>query len=595
MMEISQATPAGSSSSESLNGSRILDHTNSGPGLRYRQRFLINLPTGGLAEDIIIHASTGLRVKASHLIYNARHNTAPEQALVTARNGTSLMVNLPVPRLIHSIGFTSATEPWGKTTQLFRTDGEVVTEDAAASHHNSPVSIQINKNGARGHTDATATTGVAKLAPGIGVAIDGLTIAGFDTAPSAPPGNLGITDSRVVVKLKGTGFASLNAGSISHFNLSTGPENFRIGVRITTLGEEFFFLPLSFLLDQSVDAATELTAQLQDLLKRLTNKLLSDNETSQPPALLPELVPIELAFESDAPCTFSVSQFAVRYRLRRKSFPAGEKKQVLRFNANQPEQQTVSFNLPPMALLSAASVEIAGAAGDEADGSTADAPSLNQLLASAGPTGLRLDMFHRWASAVTANEPLLISAWDLLVSTLSENVTLYLELMSDSNGAPTEERLTSAEVNVPTGGTRLLRFSLPETLLLKAGCYWLRLESRNGSAVWLLREKIGSRIVSWQNGNSDNPATFSEQAGIAKWVVAGGVAGAPTQRPEITLLGQTLPAQRSDTNWVFDLMPALGDTTGSGAGSALLTKALTLLDVSGSPVTVYPPQIEYDI
>lgn len=611
MMEIAQASLEGAGISASLNGHWTLDRANDGDGLRYRLSCTLNLPTGGLAENLIIDASTALRVQASHLIFNARHDSSPEQAVVQVRDGTSLLVSLPLPRLIHSIGFTSATASSGKTTQLFRTDGEVITEDAVASHHNALIALQLDSGTGSGIvsgivsgigndigsgiTDTVPRTGQGQPAPGIEVGIQAPALAGADNAPTPPPGNLGITDSRVVVRLKGISYAALSASSITHFNLSTGPENFRIGVRIPALGDEFSFLPLSFALDQGVDASTALTAQLQDLVKRLAKQLLANSAPSQPPPLLPDPLSIQLAFESDAPCTFAVSEFAVRYRLLRQSFPAGEPKQVLRFGVNQPQPRSVSFHLPALAQLSAASVEIAGAVGDTAVEAPAGASPLNELLAAAGHSGLRLDAFHRWASPVTTGAPLLISAWDLLVSALADNVVLYLELVRDSNGAPVEERLASAEVSAPAGGTQLLRFALAEPLLLAAGNYWLRLQSRNGNAVWLLREQTASRVLPWQTDGGHNPATFSGLAGIAQWVIADGAAGAPPQRPEITLLGQALPASRGDRNWLFDLMPVLGDSTGNGAEDGLLTRALTLLTASGSPVTVYPPRIEYDI
>lgn len=595
MMEIVQAVPAGATAGENLNGDWILDRANPGDGLRFRQGFLIHLPTGGLAEDLILDTGTGLRVTASHLIYNALSENSPERAQLSAHGSNGVMVTLPVPRLIHSIRFTAAADAAKKTTKLFRTDGEVVSEEAAASHKNLLVSMKLDSGVLGGSNFSFVNNGPGVMAERVEGSVQSTPVPGVNSAPTPPPGELGITDSRILVRLANPGFVPLSPALISQFNLSTGPENFRIGVRMPGLGDETFFLPVSFALDQVVDAATALAAQMQDLVKRLVGKLKSNSEAAQPPPRLPDTLSIELVFESDAACTFTVSDFAVRYRLRRQSFPDGAPKQVLRFGAGQPQQQAVIFELPSLAQLLAASVEIAGTVAGSEDDSLSATSTFNDLLGSAGHLGLRLDAFHSWASTLTVSNPLLITAWDVLLSPLSAGADLHLELVRDDHGAPAGERLGSARVRAPAGGIQLLRFTLEGPLVLAAGKYWLRLECRDGAAVWLLREQSDSRVIPWQSDSGDSPAMCTGQAGIAHWVVAAGAAGAPPGRPELTLLGQVLPGQRIDGNFLFDLLPALGTATGGSVGSELLLNTLTLLGVNGKPVTVYPPSIEYDI
>jgi len=589
MMEETQVIPDGSTGATTLNANWLLMSPNSSDGLRYLQRFTLALPTGGLAEELVIDESTSLRLKANHTSFNALTGDAPERAQMQNADSTGLRVTLPVPRLISSIRFRNALSPGGKTTQLFRTDGDVISEEAVTSRLNpitavGPVvafSLTETKQG-NVLTDDTRPREV--------------TLGGnIDTTTGLPPGELGVIDGRIVVRLMDAGFVSLNSDSITEFNLTTGPDNLRVGLRMPALGSETFFLPLIFALNQQVNAGTALSVQLNDLVQRLREKLAAEASASGPPPTLPDPLELELAVESDAPCRFTVSQFAIRYSLARQSFPDGKPKHVLRFSDGQLSQQQVGFEIPSSVTLTQADIRLAGDGSEPMTGESAAASSgqLSSLLATGGDNGLRLDGNHRWSSPIELAEPMLSKGWDLLLTTLTPNTQLHLELVPDNNGTPGGERLAGVQSSLSSPGRRqMLRFELDTPLLLQPGTYWLQVESRGGAAIWYLQSEPGGRTLPWFDDSSEGTA-MTDKAGIANWVAADGPAAAPQRFPEITYEARPLPLSRDGNEWVYDMVPALTAATLSGGG--LTTMELSVLAIGPRPLTIYAPRIEFEL
>jgi len=569
MMELNQGTPIGDTAATTLNATWTLGTANSSEGLRYRQSFMLTLPTGGLAEELLIDATTSLQLKARHLIFDALDVNPPEEAQVEQFDSTGLLVTLPVPRQIHSIRFANSLSPSGKTTQLFRTDGDTVSEDPVASHVNS-----IAKHG-KGNSKGKSKNSSKK--------------------ESQTSGELDVVDGRILVRLKESAFELLQSGSITQFKLTTGPENLRIGVRIPALGSDLFFLPLTFELDQQIDASSALHTQLSALIQRLQDKLTDEATTPGPPPTLPDPLTLELAVESDAPCQFTMTQFAIRYRLVRHSFPGGEPKQVLRFANGQPEQQHLSFEVPSSVNLTDATIRVAGDGSEPTPGDTLAASSgqLSHLLELTDESGVRLDANHRWSSPIELTEAMLCGGWNLLLSALSPNTLLHLEIVADNNGVPGGERLASAEATLQSPHRpQLLHFTLASPLLLQPGGYWLMVESHDGAAVWRLHSQPGARTLPW-GGDAGEGMVIADLAGVANWIASGGPVAATQRFPEITLADQPLPLTRDGNDWVYDLIPALGATTASGA--ALLTREMNILATGPKPMTIYAPRIEYEL
>lgn len=586
-MEVSQGTPFGGSVATTLNASWLLTAANNGDGRRYQQRFTLELPTGGLAEALLLDTTTSLRLQANHITFNAFADDAPEQAQVAKSGATGLLVTLPLPRLISSIRFANSLSPSGKTTQLFRTDGDNVSEEPVASHVNT--TPKRAKKGVGKHGDTERIHILERETMGLSTSTANAAAGGL------PPGELGVVDGRIVVQLKEGTFVSLQNESITEFNITTGPENLRIGLRLPALSSDLFYLPLTFEINQQVDAGAALHKQLSDLVQRLQASLAAQATTPGPPPSLPDPLALELVVESDAPCRFTLSQFAIRYNLARHSFPGGEAKQVLRFATGQPTQQHLNFEIPSSINLSHATLRLAGDGSAPTPGETTAASSgqLSHLLELSEESGLRLDADHRWSSPIELTAPVLNGGWDLLVSALAPDTLLHLEIVADNNGTPGGEPLATAEARLPSPHRpQLLRFALDAPLLLQPGGYWLRVECRNGAAVWRLQPQPGARIVPW-GGNAGDSAVITGLAGVANWIASDGPAAVAQRFPEITLADQPLPLSVDGNDWVYDLTPALGVTT--AAGPALLTTELSVLASGAKPVTVYAPRIEYEL
>ena len=589
MMTIDQATPPGETEAVALNKTWLLGGSNSGDGLRFQHSFLITLPTGGLAEELLIDDTTSFALRAHHWVFNARDSDSPEQTQIE-QFGSGLRVSLPVPRLIHSIRFANNISPDGKTTQLFRTDADIITDEPVASYFNRPTAsieamplFNMDENMVAEELLALTSNELTTT----------LKAVNLNQPSDLPPGELGVVDGRILVRLKDSSFVPLNSNAITEFNLATGPENLRVGVRLPTLGSDIFFLPLSFDINQRTDAGTALREQISTLLQRLRDQLAGLATNAGPP-LLPASLEIELVIESDAPCQFTLDQFAIRYRLARHSLPGGKPKQVLRFPDAKLAHQHLGFYIPSPITLTHATLRLAGTdpAQQTADTPSASSGQLNNLLKLPDDNGLQLNTTHRWASPLTLNDPILSNGCDLLVSVLSPNTQLYLKIVADNNGTPTGEHLATAFATVPfPHRAQLLRFSLDAPLLLQPGVYWLMVESRDGTAIWRLQPHADARIIPWGE-NADRDSAVVGQAGVASWIAAEGPTAAAQQLPEITLSGQPLPISRDGNDWVYDMSASLGTAI---SGSGLLSAELSMLTSGPKSLTVYPPRFEYDL
>ena len=583
----------GSGTPVNFNALWVLDTANDADGLRYRRRFTLSLPTSGFAEDLLIDDATELRVRARHLTFNALDNDAPESAQRTARDD-GLLVQLPIPRLISSIRFANNVSPGGKTTQLFRTDGDVVSEEAVESHYNRPPRRVDSKTGNKGTTISDQIQVEANNGPISQHAQLQAKIIGTNEN-ALPPGELGVTDARILVRLADAGaFESLNTDSMTEFNLTTGPENLRLSLRLPALGDEAFPLPAQFPLDQWVDAGSALKDQLATLLGRLKDKLAADNPNTSTPPTLPDPLLVELDVESDAPCRFSIDDFALHYHLARESFPDGEPKQVLRFQGDTVSQQQISLNLPSSVTIRHAELRLSGGDINAQPGGAGDPATtpIGDLLAAPGDTGLRIDDQHFWSSPLALTEPMLVRGLDLLLNALQADTQLHLEIVADNAGAPQGEKLASADA-APTspGSAQLVRFVFGEHILLQPATYWLVLQSRAGAAVWYLNDQAGLKTI--QGRGDGEGGAVDDQTGIAQWLAADGPAAASQQVPDLRLNDQSLTYSIDDKDFVYDLAPALG--VGGGLSVTLVPQTLNVLASGPKPLTLYPPRFEFDI
>ncbi len=481
--------------------------------------------------------------------------------------------------------FHAIAAPTGKKTQLFRTDGDVISEDPVGTA-GSAASGVLQTKAARGGAVARRPA-----APAATVASERLFA---DTAMIRTlGGGLGVLDSRIVVRLRGASdFDNLDVTSLAELNLDAAPENFRVGVGLPALGAELFYLPLEFEPGVAVDASFELRTQLEDLVNRLRDGLAAGAERSPP--LLPNPLTVVLVVESDAPCRFAFGELAFEYRLVRESFPDGSPKQVLRFPRGELARRELTLAVPADAAVASATLMVAGD-GNTAAGATASAAGgLTSLLAGVGVHGVRVDAERRWASPLVLTDAVLCAGLDLLVATLSAGAELRVELIADRGGEPGGDVLARSAA-APSGPKRVgpVRCTFDPPLLLAAGTYWITLESREGATVWYLRDAPGYRALEAREGRFERVASVTDRVGVARPLPAAGAAAAARSFPEIALLGQPLEMQTSDRDWVYDLQPALAVATLGGRG--VVHVELSVLAASPRPVTIYPPRVEFDL
>lgn len=597
-MKVGHGTTAGATSAVNLNQTWLLSSGNAGDGRRYQQRFTVNLPTGGLAEDLLVDPATSLHVTALSHSFNALANESSERAEIgSVDGGKGLLITLPLARLIGSIRFRGGVSPAGKTTQLFRTDGDVVAEEAVASRLNAVATFAISD----AEVETVAASGTGSQAGKLKLSDKRHEIAihpqvahnAFGLSEQLPAGELDVLDSRIVVRLKSSDFIALAVADLTQVNLTTVPENFRLGLRLPLLGPEVFFLPLSFNLNLEVNASAALRGQLADLVQRLKEQLAA--EGAGPVPVLPNPLALELVVESDAACRFAVNPFEIHYHLARHSFPAGEPKQVLRFPKDQPQRQQITLHVPTAVILKSATLTLAG------DGAAATpSPTLGEtvgqlsaMLNAGGTSGLRLNGAHRWATPLDALEPLLCDGCDLLLAGTTPVTQLHLGIVVDRAGQPDGDVLASAAATLREARQRqLLRFTLPKPLLLHAGTYWLLLESREGTAVWYLRPAAGQRVMELRDHAWQGVNTVRDQVGVAAWVPASGSLALDRRFAEITLDGQPLPLLSSDGDWIYNLAPALTATPIAETG--LSVRQLSIIAQGPRPLTVYPPRLEFE-
>ncbi len=199
----------------------------------------------------------------------------------------------------------------------------------------------------------------------------------------------------------------------------------------------------------------------------------------------------------------------------------------------------------------------AGGDGDfESQSAQPPTNPLNALISAATSEGLRIDPTHHWLSPLTVSTPMLIEAIDLLVTALSPSSSLQLDVTRDRGGRRDGELLASAELELLSLVPRIpSRFPLGTRLQLQPGGYWLRLQSRDGAAVWHLQALPGTRALQ-ADSNRAIGGGIAGRMGIARWIAATGSATAAPPIPEIRLSGQTISAVRGDNGWLYDLTPA---------------------------------------
>lgn len=620
-MEITHFTKT-DQSLEPATGSQVIDQPNTGTGRRYRQRFAIHLPTGGHAETIRFQDGCALRVRPVHHQFNAVASNAPEKAQTqSVDGGKGVRVTLPFPRLVTDIRYHSNISPQGNITRLFRTDGDVTADKPTLSHTHEMLEagalrgreLSPAKAGTSDHSTVILSERDRNLATGAAIRNEAehekiaknlaAGLAGTLTDPQLPKGNLGLIDQRFVVRLTGNhGDLTLDNNAIHTLQLTTGPENLRMGLQLPDSNEPQY-LPGTFSLYQ----ARQLDTEFRDLLQRLIQLELDSlppGPNGQPP-VLPATLAMEMLVESDAPLTLDISQLKISYLLHRQSLPDGQSKQVLNFDPQRMSSQQLHFAIPGQIRIEQAELILNGQLGKpipQAVSTTQQTSSQNDVQTSVADQVIRLDADQCWAGSLILETPLLCNGLLLTVTSLSPNSRLRVTLNQDADDAPDTEVLASAILKLSPGDRQSRRrVQLERSLLLQPGPLWIKVTQLEGRSLWhLLPSDQGSiRQIhnvtssgSYQNSHRSSP-TQGFRVAASLLARKDSAAGNAQTAPTIRLNHQPLTTENRDGELHCNLAPALED-----ALSLSNTLIPMKVDIHGSvkgPLTVYAPQILYDL
>ncbi|MCH8498921.1 MAG: hypothetical protein LAT63_10610 [Marinobacter sp.] len=605
-MKVTQLTPI-AGTARAGTGEWLITQSNNGPGRRFRQVCTLQLATGGLAEGIHFTSQCTLALRPDHYTFNAVPSNAPERAIVTnIPGGKGARISLSVPRLVSSIRYQNSIHVQGKMTQLYRTDGDVITEEPFHSHFHHYLMMQATTTSAAPAARFERGMVESKHAPGVleydsrlerlnrgGQVRGNVVISGLNN--TLPPGELGIEAMEFIVRLENSGsHDSISSGNIAEVNLTTGPESLRLGIELPALGEPPLFLPGNFTLYQT----THLNQVFRDTLQKVVDRYVDKLNTGSPtPALLPGTLELRLVMENDAPLKMNISAFAVDYHLVRESLPEGLAKQVLRFDAATDAPQAMTLQVPGNAIMHRAELTLAGKAAKAAarTGNSAAAGAPPPPIPAAAKA-LRVSPQQPWASRLILDEPILADRLMLCISSLAPGSRARLTLHEDHDGMPYPEVLARAGLDglQPRGLSRL-RCTLQDTQLLQPGDYWLVMEVPEGRLMWHLQPRDGAHLLTRKavaGGHWGHTQEDDGFAAIAALLPQGDSKGADTV-PGIQLGQQMLAVQPHQDDLLVDLRPGLVPPV--APSHTLIDLSLSVRCNQPGPLTLYPPRLEYDL
>jgi hypothetical protein len=545
-MEVAVGTPVGEAGPGALTGFWGLDELVEQPTRRYRRRFTIDLPTGGLAEALMLLESTTLTVSFLSRDFDALGAGTPEAASRSLRGG-HLAVTLPVARRFLRVRLASPQS--GDKVAAFRFDSDVVAEEA----------VDTGSHGSQG-------------------------------------ASLSVTDRQLILKRQnGSSTTPLGLSSVDQIALRVEPQNPRISIAIAGDAEGPRAVPLPP--DVDPGSAHDLGAQLAVALKDQVARFQSARE----PPTLPDPLSLELSAEADAPCRLCIHDFAVRYRLRRASFPDGAPKKVLRFKGGRRETQAIGVTVPSAITAASAQLRLAGdLGGGPAEPSEEEGPT-NGTPAPEPPPGAAPSQL---GIAVTAERPVVarveVTAAAAAAAALTEFAVVdppsavVLSLLRDADGQPGELLAESVPLRTAAGPPALHRFAFAKVPVLPTGHLWAGLRVQGGRLVWMVTPAPDARVLEQHERLWRAVAAAS---GMAPDVLLPALAepAADGRDGGAELDGQPLALTRAGPDTLVDFTArATAHAAIEPAGTEVALSIRISSTVKG-PVTAFPPEVVYDL
>jgi hypothetical protein len=172
---------------------------------------------------------------------------------------------------------------------------------------------------------------------------------------------------------------------------------------------------------------------------------------------------------------------------------------------------------------------------------------------------------------------------------------VLVELQEDSDGLPSGKKLATASLKLDQPGRRdRVALSFPEVVTLFSERYWLLLGTASGEAIWLAESGKGDLKV--LDRPTDGLRALDGLVATQQLLVRDGQK--QEQQPaSLAVGGNTVVGTAGQDNVrTYDLAAAIVSYLASSVGTAPATTIpLTLTSAPRGIVTMYPPEIEYDL
>ena len=536
----------------------------------FRQILVLRFATWGLADGIRIdQKATSLKGTFSSFDYDALNPDEPALEALLSSSGGTVVVALDAPRQVSEIRLSSAkVSGAGTSLELYRLDGNTLTEKPTTS-------------------------------------------AGVQGNAAVFPEIVGFTDARFAVRLAGPTSSSLSSSDLAAVQLRSRFAGARIGISDPNEPDSAtFFWPTAENISETppanltnVDAgnalATALGRYLDEVFARLQTSSGEEAGPTDGNEPLPEFVEVALIVESDAPCVLDLAALDVAYHLVTKSFYSGDGntigKQTLRFPGELSVAREVMVRLPSNASIRSARLETVEsfptdrplASGDD----TPNAPLTQDkgILLSVG----------RWAAQVIElPQATIVSGVAVALLAMARGTQVLVELQEDSDGRPSGKKLAAASLTLDQAGRRdRATFLFPEVVTLFSEPYWLLLGTASGQAIWLADSgegelKVLDRTADGQSESNALDGLVATQELIVRDKQTQG------QQPASLAVGENavVGTAAQDNVRTYDLSFATSSYLDSSVETdPATTIPLTLTSALPGIVTVYPPNIEYDL
>ena len=530
------------------------------PPLRiFRQILLLRFVTGGLADGIRIDPeATSLKGKFSSYDYDALNPDEPALQAVLSNSGDAVVVALDAPRQVSEIHLSPGKASGaGYSVELYRLDGNTLTEKPTGS-----ASVQNNA--------------------------------------AAFPESVGFTDARFAVRLEGPASTSLSSGDLAAVQLRSRFAGARIGISDPSEPNSatFFWPTPEDIVETPPASLTDVEAgkAIAAALGRYLDDFFAPPQPSDGNEPLPEFVDVAMILESDAPCVLDLEALDVVYHPLTRSFHSGDgetlDKQVLRFPGELGVARELLVRLPSNASIGSARLETVESFATDRPLASSDDPPNTPL---AQDKGVHLSV-GRWAAqAVVPPRAMSVSGVAVSLLPLARGTRVLVELQEDSDGRPSGKKLATASLTLDQPGRRdRVALPFPEVVTLFSERYWLLLGTAAGQAIWLADSGDGDLKV--LDRTTDGLKALDGLVATQQLLVRDGQT--QEQQPaSLAVGGNTVVGTAGQDNArTYDLSSAIRSYLDSSVKTDQATTIpLTLTSALRGIVTVYPPEIEYDL